>query len=471
MAATDRQSTPAATGRFTVMAPDRLDRAIDEAHRLAAGAPASEVAPPGRGNGGSLRSVRKTSDHPQRVQLASADRNDVLHTFVITIIGGRDLDVFSHTLYSETDCYVEFTFPGSDQGTSVQRSRLVLCDESPHFDSQSTYTITLSAAFPVQQELMHHLATGLEFVLKQRHYYPSVEDRTVAVGCLGVAKLQGLVSAARAGSSQQTYDLQLWPTDDAATLGEGGSTRQSCGLLTVSVRYEKRDIVTAAKATRRVAPFDLETQEPSRTSVRVMRATGLQSACTFALPQHPELALAGEIGPNTYVKVAVATGAGRRGDDQSGRASVWQQTQIMARSFCPEFDQSFSFTGDAQSVVVEVWHRNPLPVEGPEVQQRLEQQETLLAVGRVDLPKGCAGSCTRRGWHTLWAPAPTVGQSADVVETSWRVVGAIELETDGFATGSDAMSDLVVADSSEAQLQVFVEEIYVPASDRRYYVK
>ena len=415
----------------------------------------------------------------------------VKHTFEVTVKSISNLNAFEDTLHGEADCFVQFNFPeslanrtmsaGQRQNRSHRqphRTPATECGSTVIFDALSMHSLVLGSGQPVSTEMAHCLEDGLDFEVWQRLYYPTVCEQLLGKATLNLADIEELVNAQRNSEpAQQSWDLNV-----CSYASQNETYRGTLHLLLSYHTHESEPAASKqlqnAQKTSTLAPLH----------VQVLNVTGLQAAVDSLVVPSPELSFTLNVGVNSYIRVM-------RGNARAAPPTSWSASSIVNRSFAPEFNHEFKLNGDGKHVTVELWHReapsasaSQVRYHEPTVSGSKGSQEMLLATARIAVPNidpafltSAADFTTYTGWYPLLSPhaygkdtdgvgAEEAAQRGTTMLSSWREVGAIELSFKDIGSISSTNSHAPIVQQAAwvaKELQVLVDEVYIPASEHR----
>ncbi|XP_027758774.1 C2 domain-containing protein 3 isoform X4 [Empidonax traillii] len=261
------------------------------------------------------------------------------HVFEIHVESVKGLTPLQSTVWGEADCYIQYHFPVQEAGCAALqgpglhedgiklkpfRTATTLCVPDPIFNDEHHHSLVVPADVPVQRLLVNVFMApgvaggGIQFEVWCRYYYPNVRDQLVAKGTLPLSRLCAMVTMQhREEIGIQTFNLPLVPRTDSSEQFHP----QSSGLLNVSVRYQ-RSMKKAGITAQAVS-----------LSVHIHRAAGLQAAARTVAQKNPAVQYYAGVGVNSYVSVLLSFLP----------EAETQNTQVVACSFCPEFEHHLEF--------------------------------------------------------------------------------------------------------------------------------
>ncbi|XP_060682195.1 C2 domain-containing protein 3 [Hemiscyllium ocellatum] len=365
------------------------------------------------------------------------------HIFEINVMQLKGLTPLQSTVWGEADCYVQYYFPTQDVDTITERvpfgndimlkpfrTSTTLCVPDPLFNDCQNHSLLIPLDLPVQKILLNTFSKqifgeggGIQFEVWCRYYYPNVRDQLVARSVLPLSKLCAMVTMQhRKEVGVQMFSIPLMPRTENV---EGHPVR-STGLLDVSVKY-RRSVQTTEDAREGIVA-----SHAVSLSIKLLRASGLQAAARIAAERNQSLKYQSEIGVNTYVTIRISFLL----------ENERQCTNVVARTFCPEFDHSSEFpcnlvmqrsTGESFSLaellesseaVFTIYHQSVTTAK----------QSTFVIGSSKDIELGSvriplSALLTRRtgisGWYAVSLPEViTSAQSCGILQ---NLVGGLEI--------------------------------------------
>ncbi|EDQ87901.1 uncharacterized protein MONBRDRAFT_9671 [Monosiga brevicollis MX1] len=408
----------------------------------------------------------------------------------------QDLDLFQHSLYGEADCFIEYTWPESNERAveqlllrSIKRSGNLheLDGAVPALGPRQFHSLVSERAEAAATMLVAALSgiehriecSGVELHLVQRRYAPSQSDQRVAVAVLQSSQIRALLQAtcrARPGTTmQQTWRLPLLSTHHQSRVGTL--------ILSLHCRQEPLTLPEAASAALKQVRQTGFTSEATRLDmprqvvrVRPTRLTGLGSAMTALANEvrRKELLLAAELGGFLYLRLALAGRAGHVEPqtersalpDMSAyaRCSPWHSTAVSSRAFAPQFADEVVFEGAADHVLVQTW----LALQGRPSAADLLLAETAVPIRRMPQDTGFV-----RMWRPLVRPTGTpevhhvelASPEDRLGSAQGQAVGAVELSIQAAPVVGSPPTPVLSPPAfldRHVQLQLIVEEALLP---------
>ncbi|XP_050188605.1 C2 domain-containing protein 3 [Myiozetetes cayanensis] len=277
---------------------------------------------------------------PTKPTMIDPEGEDLMeHVFEIHVESVKGLTPLQSTVWGEADCYIQYHFPVQEAGCAALqgpglhedgiklkpfRTATTLCVPDPVFNDEHHHSLVVPADVPVQRLLVNVFMApgvaggGIQFEVWCRYYYPNVRDQLVAKGTLPLSRLCAMVTMQhREEIGIQTFNLPLVPRTDSSEEFHP----QSSGLLDVSVRYQ-RSLKKAGITAQAVS-----------LSVHIHRAAGLQAAARAVAQKNPAVQYYAGVGVNSYVSVLLSFLP----------EAETQNTQVVACTFCPEFEHHVEF--------------------------------------------------------------------------------------------------------------------------------
>ncbi|XP_068173635.1 C2 domain-containing protein 3 isoform X2 [Antennarius striatus] len=358
--------------------------------------------------------------YSQKKMVAVQNKTMREHLFVIKVDKVNGLTPLQSTVWGETDCYIQYSFPSQegdpganmDQNlieTSVNlksfRTTTTLCVPDPMFGHTETHVLLAPEGVPVQKLLLSCLSCqglssggGIQFEVWCRYYYPNVRDQLVAKGMLPLSKLCAMITLQKKHPDEvEMFSLPLIPRTDSST----GRQPQPSGLLDVCIRYKHRPVRPEGQSGEGAASPIVTLR------VQVHRASGLQAAARLVSESDESFNYYASVGVDTYVTLQLSF------LPESERRS----TRITARTFCPEFDHhtevscdllfqgssgeicSLAETLEEACAVFTVWHRNSqkdMLIHNPE--------DVLLGTLKIPLVDLLHKRTGISGWFGVYLP-------------------------------------------------------------------
>ncbi|XP_048388551.2 C2 domain-containing protein 3 isoform X2 [Stegostoma tigrinum] len=356
------------------------------------------------------------------------------HMFEINVVQLKGLTPLQSTVWGEADCYIQYYFPTQDVnaipervpfGNNIMlkpfRTATTLCVPDPLFNDCQNHSLLIPPDLPVQKILLSTCSKqmfgeggGIQFEVWCRYYYPNVRDQLVARGVLPLSKLCAMVTMQHHKEvGVQIFSIPLLPRTENAE----GHPLRSTGLLDVSIKYR------CSVQTTEDAKEGIIASRAVSLSLKLLRASGLQAAARAAAERNHSLKYQAEIGVNTYITIHI-----------SFLLEIeTRRTNVVARTFCPEFDHSSEFlcnlviqksTGERFSLaellesseaVFTIYHQSVT----------IAKQSTFdigssrdVELGSVRIP--LAGLLTRRtgisGWYAVSLPELITSQSCGALQ-------------------------------------------------------
>uniref|UniRef100_A0A3Q2EC54 C2 domain containing 3 centriole elongation regulator n=1 Tax=Cyprinodon variegatus TaxID=28743 RepID=A0A3Q2EC54_CYPVA len=290
-----------------------------------------------------VRPVHLLDQQPHLHTKVSTSQVEIMreHVFVVSVEKVSGLTPLQSTVWGETDCYVQYSFPTQDASDVDQsliesslnlkpfRTTTTLCVPDPLFGHTETHVLLAPEGVPVQRLLLSTLSSGggVQFEVWCRYYYPNVRDQLVARGLLPLSKLCAMVTMQKTHLNEaEMFSLSLVPRTEANSAFQP----QPSGLLDICIRYKHRPLRFGAQAGGGAAP-------PSVTLVvQVHRASGLKAAARAISKENDQLSYLMDVGVNPFITVHLSF------LPESERSC----SRIAAKTFCPEFDHHMEVTCD-----------------------------------------------------------------------------------------------------------------------------
>ena len=406
---------------------------------------------------------------------------NVEHTFTISILNATDLAAIRDADDGDVaPIVIQYPFivdnPGAMRGVSGQthverfRTKASHMSKTVHFHSAQKHVLHISKAQSIRDELHRCFADGVAFELwkidaTERHV-ALLGSATLAVEALDPLLASGTVAT-------HTWALPLFLFEQQ----HGNDTASpSTSILRVRIEYQPdlRAAAEPSQATHTAADSPFEDEHAGLVTLRINRLSGLRSALKIAERQ-AAIEAVDELGFNVYVRAAAVAH-----DDTDMSSIQWASTDVVERGFCPEFDEEFvlDISPGADIVFVEVWHRPTVTrrEHGTALARKLlpaRAEDVLLGVARVPITRRFSGvvaehASMRHGWYPVYSSQEPSSHSVPTTlstsrrGTTWRVVGALEAELNGYSSlRLPELSSLVLRQS--VSLRVDIEELRVPA--------